>query len=87
VSEPAAAKPAALPKRPITEAVDEVHRELEVRKRIYGQWVAEGKISFADAKARGERMESALAYLLDHPLCPPGYTPAVQERPKAVCPF
>lgn len=75
-----------VPKRPITEAIDEVSRELEVRRRIYGKWVKEGKLTEQEGRDRGERMESALQFLLDHNLCPEGYTPA-EQAPKEPPPF
>lgn len=75
------------PKRPITEAIDEVHREIEVRRRIYGNWVKEGKLTYQAARNRGERMEAALQFLHDHPLCPPGYEPRVETRENAPSPF
>lgn len=49
--------------RPITEAVDELARELDVRDRCYDRWVADKKLSRTDAKDRMERMLAALGYL------------------------
>lgn len=80
-------KSSVLPKRGITEAIDECFRELETRRRIYGRWVKEQKISYMDAKNRGECMEAALAFLLDHPLCPAGYEPKQETKDKPQCPF
>ena len=51
------------PSRSLTEAIDEVFRELQVRKRCFPKWVDEGKISRTDAEDRIARQESALAYL------------------------
>ena len=51
------------PSRSLTEAVDEIFRELQVRKRCFPKWVDEGKISRTDAQDRIARQESALAYL------------------------
>ena len=75
------------PKRPITEAIDEVHRELEVRRRIYGNWVSEGKLTYQEARNRGERMEAALQWLRDHPLAPAGYEPTIDRRETKPSPF
>ena len=51
------------PSRSLTEAVDELFRELQVRKRCFPKWVDEGRISRTDAQDRIARQESALAYL------------------------
>jgi hypothetical protein len=45
------------------EAVSEVQREIEVRRRLYDRWVAEGKLSWVDADDRLSRLQSALQYL------------------------
>lgn len=49
--------------RPIGEALDEVTRELNVRRRCYHRWVEDGRLSKTDAKDRLERLEAAEAYL------------------------
>lgn len=51
------------PSRSLTEAIDEIFRELQVRKRCFPRWIDEGKISRTDAQDRIARQESALAYL------------------------
>lgn len=51
------------PSRSLTEAVDEIFRELQVRKRCFPKWIDEGRISRTDAQDRIARQESALAYL------------------------
>ena len=51
------------PSRSLTEAIDEVFRELQVRKRCFPKWIDDGKISRTDAQDRIARQESALAYL------------------------
>ena len=51
------------PSRSLTEAIDELFRELQVRKRCFPKWVDEGRISRTDAQDRIARQESALAYL------------------------
>lgn len=45
------------------EAVDEVQRECDVRRRLYDKWVADGKLSRSDAHDRLERLLAALAIL------------------------
>lgn len=49
--------------RPISEAIDEVERELNVRKRCFPRWIEEGRVSRTDANDRLARQEAALAYL------------------------
>ena len=49
--------------RSIEEALSEVEREMQVRERMYGKWITDGKISRVDAKDRGERMLAACHYL------------------------
>lgn len=51
-------------KRTLEEAVSEVQREIDVRRRLYDRWQTEGKLSRVDAHDRLERMLSALRYLL-----------------------
>ena len=50
--------------RSIEEAIAEVTRELDVRKRLYDKWVSENRISWVDANDRLERLISALKYLV-----------------------
>lgn len=61
--------------RSVEEALSEVERESQVRERIYGKWIQDGKISRIDAADRGERMLAACHYLkLLHEL------PAAQQK-------
>lgn len=62
-------------RRSIEEAANEVFRELQVRRRIYGRWVQEGKLTLLQARERGERMEAALHYLCTHPDIEVGFAP------------
>lgn len=73
--------------RSIEESIDEVHRELCVRRRIYGRWVQEKKLSLQEARDRGERMEAALHYLMTHPNTEVGYEPKVEEKEYVAPPF
>lgn len=50
------------------EAISEVQRELEVRRRIYRRWIDDGKLTAVDARDRLERMEAAEHYLQDFEL-------------------
>lgn len=50
--------------RTLGEAISELNREIEVRKKIYDRWTAEGKIDRYDAHDRMERIMSALAILI-----------------------
>lgn len=49
--------------RHIQEAVDEVERELNVRRRCFPRWVAEGRVSRTDAQDRIDRLATALEVL------------------------
>lgn len=50
--------------RPLQEQMDEVRRELDVRRRIYDSWTRDGKVSWTEAHDRLERLLSALATLI-----------------------
>lgn len=49
--------------RTLDEAIDEINRELAVRRRLFPKWVLDGKISRTDALDRVERMETAIFHL------------------------
>lgn len=49
--------------RPIQEALDELHRELNVRKRCFPRWIEDGRVSATDATDRLERLATALDLL------------------------
>lgn len=66
------------PSRSLTEAIDELFRELQVRKRCFPKWIDDGKISRTDAQDRIARQESALAYL--ESLRPAESTPAAEPE-------
>lgn len=66
------------PSRSLTEAIDEIFRELQVRKRCFPKWVDEGRISRTDAQDRIARQESALAYL--ESLRPTESSPAAEPQ-------
>lgn len=53
-------------KRSIEEALAELEREIAVRRRIFDDWTAKGKISWMDGHDRLERMLSALTHLLHY---------------------
>ncbi len=52
-----------MPERNLTEARDEVKRELCVRKRCFPRWIEDGRLSSTDAVDRIERLEAALHVL------------------------
>jgi hypothetical protein len=56
--------------RDAEEAMDEVRRELDVRRKIYDRWVMEGRISWTDAHDRMERLITALRMLIELPVQP-----------------
>jgi hypothetical protein len=47
-------------KRTLQEAASEVRRELGIRRRCYGRWIADGKLDEVEATDRIERLEKAL---------------------------
>jgi hypothetical protein len=47
-------------KRTLQEAASELRRELGIRRRCYGRWIADGKLDEIEATDRLERMETAL---------------------------
>lgn len=49
--------------RGLEEAISELEREAQVRKRCYDRWMGEGRISYIDACDRQERLLSAIAQL------------------------
>lgn len=53
-------------KRTIEEAISELQREMDTRKRILDRWVNEGKLSWVDAHDRFERHLSALKWLIQY---------------------
>ena len=77
MSSPAVGK-ANQPSRSLTEAIDEIFRELQVRKRCFPKWVDEGRISRTDAQDRIARQEPALAYL--ESLKPAESSPAAEPQ-------
>lgn len=46
------------------EAVSEIQREIDVRRRLYDRWVSEGRLSRVDAHDRLERLLTGLKILL-----------------------
>jgi hypothetical protein len=50
--------------RSIEEAISELQREMDTRKRIFDNWVAGGRCSWVDAHDRMERHLSALKLLI-----------------------
>ncbi len=47
----------------VQQAHDELHREAQVRARIYPRWLTTGQISKTEARERAERLEGALHLL------------------------
>lgn len=42
------------------EALDELHRELGIRKRCFKRWIADGRVSATDAQDRLDRLATAI---------------------------
>jgi hypothetical protein len=51
-------------KRTLREAIDECQRELNIRRRCFPRWVADGRASFTDAQDRLDRLQTAIDYLV-----------------------
>lgn len=51
------------PKRSLAEAISEVDRELQVRRRCYSRWVDDGKMTEVDAIDRYDRLAAASFFL------------------------
>lgn len=67
--------------RSLEEAISEVQREMEVRKRIYDKWLDGGRDSWVDLHDRMERLLSALTHLLAYSkLLDAQHTPAEHEE-------
>jgi hypothetical protein len=58
--------------RTITEAIDEVHRELCVRKRCFPRWITDGRVSKTDAQDRIDRLATAFDLLTTLAALPTG---------------
>jgi hypothetical protein len=50
--------------RSIEEAISEIQREMDVRKRLFDRWASEGRFSWTDGHDRLERHMTALKYLI-----------------------
>jgi len=68
--------------RSLTEAIDEVERELAVRRRIFPRWVDDGKLSQTEALDRLERLTASCTYLKRFRDLKPGEAPvAILQQP------
>lgn len=63
---------------------DELKRELNVRKRVYGRWIDEGKLTISQAKLQIDCIESALEYLTRLKEWQVGYEPVDRSERKQV---
>jgi len=75
-----------MPERSLTEARDEVQRELCVRKRCFPRWIEDGRLSRTDAIDRIERLEAAL-YALNRAMDLAEPTPALPVQAAGERPF
>lgn len=66
----------------IRNCADELRREINVRERIYGRWIDEGKLTISTAKSQLESMELALAIVQEHKRYPVGYEPTDRSARK-----
>lgn len=53
--------------RSYTECVAELEREIQVRKRCFERWIAEGKIDRCTATDRFERLKGVLQFMAPKP--------------------
>ncbi len=70
--------------RSIEESISEIQREMDVRKRLFDKWVAEGRMSWVDAHDRLERQCSALKWMIAYSNSldqaqPPNINPAFDQ--------
>jgi len=47
------------------EALDELHREFNVRKRCFKRWITEGRVSTTEAQDRFDRLATAIELLTE----------------------
>lgn len=59
----------------IKACADELKRELNVRLRVYGRWIDEGKLTISQAKGQIDAIELALAIVQENSAYPVGYEP------------
>lgn len=52
--------------RTVAEAISECRRELQVRRRCFDRWVADGKLDQIEATDRTERLDAAIVFLEDY---------------------
>jgi hypothetical protein len=50
--------------RDLDQAVAELSREIDVRRRMYDKWVSEGKFAYCDGVDRMARILTALRFLI-----------------------
>ena len=48
---------------PLQETIDECQRELNIRRRCFPRWIADGRASATDAQDRLDRLQTAIDYL------------------------
>ena len=50
--------------RPKQEAMDELNREFNIRRRCFPRWVKDGRVSATDAQDRIDRLATAIQMLV-----------------------
>lgn len=58
----------------LDDSIEELRREMTVRKRIYDRWLADGNITFAEGDSRMRGLMSALKWLIEMAKNVPGET-------------
>jgi hypothetical protein len=67
--------------------MDELQREFQVRLRCYDRWIAEGKLSYSDARDRHQRLRAAIAHLAALQCLPAGAEDPVTSSGDDAPPF
>lgn len=68
----------------IEQVADELRRELNVRERVYGRWIDDGRLTISQAKHQIDCLESAIEYLSSHKDYPVGYEPVDRTERKEI---
>lgn len=70
--------------KPLEACADEMLRELNVRKRVYGRWIDKGSLTISDAKHQIDCVESIMEYLAAHKDYQVGYEPVDRTERKEI---
>jgi hypothetical protein len=65
----------------VDEALSEIEREIAVRQRCFDRWVADGKLSYVDARDRLRRLISAWHFVDGYEACRVKYEVKTHDLP------